>query len=61
MDNLSQHGNITLNIILNGDLNLSNESNIVILKQYRGIAKERKDFKRKLIGYTHINRYLYQT
>ena len=61
VDTISQHGSITLNIILNGDLNLSYESNIVIfLRQYRGISKEWKDFKRKLIGCTRINCYLYQ-
>ena len=32
MATISQHGNITLNIILNGDLNLSNESNMVIFE-----------------------------
>ena len=32
MDTLLQHGNITLNIILNGDLNSSNEFNIVIFE-----------------------------
>ena len=32
MDTISQHGNITHNIILNGDLNLSNDSNIVIFE-----------------------------
>ena len=61
MDTVSQHGNITQKIVLNGDLSLSNKSNEVILKQYRSISKERKDFKRRLIGYTRINRYLYQT
>ena len=32
MDTLSQHGDITLNIILNGYLNLSNESSIAIFE-----------------------------
>ena len=32
MDTLLQHGNITLNIILNDDLNLPNEFNIVIFE-----------------------------
>ena len=38
MDSIPQHGDITLNIILNGDLNLFNESNIVIFEAVQ-IAK----------------------
>ena len=47
MDTLSQHGNITLNVILNGDSNLSNESTMAIFKQYRGLSKKKKKKKKK--------------
>ena len=46
MDTLSQHGNITLNIILNGGLNLPNEANIAIFEAVKSISKERKEFKK---------------
>ena len=39
MDTLSQHGNITLNIILNGDLNLPNEANIAIFEAVQILKK----------------------
>ena len=55
MDTLSQHGNITLNIIVNGDLNLPNEVNLVIFEAVQSYIQ------RKLMGYTRISRYLYQT
>ena len=44
MDTLSQYGNITLNIILNGDLNLSKESNMVIFEAVHRHIKRTKRF-----------------
>ena len=44
MDTLSQHGNITLNIILNRDLNLPNESNIVIFEAVQRYIERTKRF-----------------
>ena len=44
MATISQHGNITLNIILNGDLNLSNESNMVIFEAVQRYIQRTKRF-----------------
>ena len=44
MATISQHGNITLNIILNGDLNLSNESNMVIFEAVQRYIQRTKKF-----------------
>ena len=44
MDTLSQHGNITLNIILNGYLNLSNESSIAIFEVVQRYIQRTKLF-----------------
>ena len=44
MDTISQHDIITLNIILNGDLNLSNESNIVIFEAVQRYIQRTKRF-----------------
>ena len=44
MDTISQHGNITLNIILNGDLHLCNESNIVIFEAVQRYIQRTKRF-----------------
>ena len=44
VDTISQHGNITLNIILNGDLNLSYESNIVIFGAVQRYIQRTKRF-----------------
>ena len=48
MDTVSQHGNITLNIILNGDLHLSNESNIVIFEAVERYIQRTKTFEAKV-------------
>ena len=45
MDTLSQHGNITLNIILNGDLNLPNEANIAIFEAVQRYIQRTKRFQ----------------
>ena len=39
-----QHGNITLNIILNGDLNLPNEANIAIVEAVQRYIQRTKRF-----------------
>ena len=44
MDTLSQHGNITLNIILNGDFNLPNEANIAIFEAVQRYIQRTKRF-----------------
>ena len=44
MDTLSQHGNITLNIILNGDLDLPNEANIAISEAVQRYIQRTKRF-----------------
>ena len=62
MDTLSQHGNITLNIILNGDLNLPNEANIAIFEAVQTeVYPKNEKILRNLIGHTRISHYLYQT
>ena len=44
MDTLSQHGNMTLNIILNGGLNLPNEANIAIFEAVQRYIQRSKRF-----------------
>ena len=44
IDTLSQHGNITLNIILNGGLNLPNEANIAIFEAVQRYIQRTKRF-----------------
>ena len=44
MDTLSQHGDITLNINLNDDLNLSNETNVVIFEAVQKYDQRTKRF-----------------